>query len=583
MTGTSADHDSDAPSDVSSLSLAVWRKAISVPTRPDLLRVVFGACLIITLGFVYGLLQGPTTGLWAAFSLSVACLAITTTILYFAIPRENPETYYLFRNEATSAMFRDMGRSRSLAFLGIANSHLAQYMKEVRDAARDSGRALPWEDIHVFVARDDMAADWVSSPRQFHDDIHGAVDSISMLLTDDVTLRVAPNVRTVKFYQSKLFQYSGGSYFGSGRPSSSAEDLNREWSVVYPVHYLPAVQVDARESLAARYERTRKSDHRHIAVMNKYTEALKFVHDHSTLLLSLDLADPWNESVDQWVKFERTFHIYEGITNELLRRIGLSPSAQVLEFGCGPGLLSGVVASHCKSGRLIAIDKSPQMVRCAKEHLKSSGASMATVGDARTPMFATRSFESRGIVKFDVVLVMFALHELLTGNVSVAELMALWTHEYLKTSGRVVVALHNGVVADLDKAPGFEGWTDPLRASLRELFALNYGDKVLREPPRPLSLAAITGQLVDAGFHVSVQQFQVSRSMEDRLAMWRVPAIMNTLVDIRQVPPELYSTVLDRVRDKVVGLETMPTTVALLQVSRGAPREGQPPGRRDPR
>jgi len=299
MTGTSAGDDSDTPSAVSSLSVAVWRKATSVPTRSDLLRVVFGVCLIITLGFAYGLLQDPTTGLWAAFSLSVVGLTITTTALYLAIPRENPETYYLFRNEATSAMFRDMGRSRSLAFLGIENSHLAQYMKEVRDAARDSGRTLPWEDIHVFVARDDMAADWVASPRQFHDDIHVAVDSISMLLTDHVTLRVAPNIRTVKFYQSKLFQYSGGSYFASRRPSFSAEDLNREWSVVYPVHYLPAVQPDARESLAARYERTRKSDHRHIAVMNKYTDALGFVRDHSTLLLSLDLSASIHR-VNEW-------------------------------------------------------------------------------------------------------------------------------------------------------------------------------------------------------------------------------------------------------------------------------------------
>jgi SAM-dependent methyltransferase len=312
--------------------------------------------------------------------------------------------------------------------------------------------------------------------------------------------------------------------------------------------------------------------------MNRYSEALEFVHKNSTALFSLDLSDPWNDSANEWSSFQQKHPVYQRITRQVLECIGLREGSRVLEFGCGPGLTSIEVVNRLGvSGALVAMDASPQMVSLAKQNLKGCPGATATVGDARLPLFGPCAFSQNTRHQFDVVLVLFAFHEM-TDQSSASDLIASWAQAYLRPDGRAVVVLHNGVLSDIATPPGFpRRWPDPLRDDLEKLCRLAFGPVALKPAPVKLNVSAIKNDLERRGFSVRRTDLApVGRTMSDRIDMWRVPAILNSLVDLKTVPYKKCQPILEQVGNDVYGKNTMPTTVVILEVAGGSAEETRP-------
>lgn len=79
----------------------------------------------------------------------------------------------------------------------------------------------------------------------------------------------------------------------------------------------------------------------------------------------------WNRWSDWYGLSERDF---EPIRRELIRRLGISEGDTVLEVGCGPGVNFGLIRNAIgKSGKLVAIDYSPEMVTEATRRAEENG------------------------------------------------------------------------------------------------------------------------------------------------------------------------------------------------------------------
>lgn len=70
----------------------------------------------------------------------------------------------------------------------------------------------------------------------------------------------------------------------------------------------------------------------------------------------------------------------------------LQPTSEVLDVGCGPGVLAAAVAARCPGGRVVALDQSPDRARQAGVALSRWDGS-AVVGDAAALPFPDASFD----------------------------------------------------------------------------------------------------------------------------------------------------------------------------------------------
>lgn len=79
----------------------------------------------------------------------------------------------------------------------------------------------------------------------------------------------------------------------------------------------------------------------------------------------------WNRWSDWYGLSERDF---EPLREELIAGLGLEESDSVLDIGCGPGVNFGPIRSAIgDSGRLVAVDYSPEMVAKAEERVAANG------------------------------------------------------------------------------------------------------------------------------------------------------------------------------------------------------------------
>jgi 2-polyprenyl-3-methyl-5-hydroxy-6-metoxy-1,4-benzoquinol methylase len=74
---------------------------------------------------------------------------------------------------------------------------------------------------------------------------------------------------------------------------------------------------------------------------------------------------------------ERHFFLYQ-----MLRKQGLRNNSRVLEFGCGIGIITALMARSVKAGRILAVDISPAAVELAKRAVRGASATIdIVVGD----------------------------------------------------------------------------------------------------------------------------------------------------------------------------------------------------------
>jgi trans-aconitate 2-methyltransferase len=88
--------------------------------------------------------------------------------------------------------------------------------------------------------------------------------------------------------------------------------------------------------------------------------------------------------------------------HQMLRKQGLRSDSRILEFGCGIGVITALMARSVKAGRILAVDISPASVALAKGAVRGASAAIdIVVGDIATFRAADEVFDF--ITLFDVL------------------------------------------------------------------------------------------------------------------------------------------------------------------------------------
>lgn len=135
--------------------------------------------------------------------------------------------------------------------------------------------------------------------------------------------------------------------------------------------------------------------------------------------------------------------------------------------------------------------------------------------------------------------------------------LANWCREHLVDGGLLALCAHNTAISDVDSA--YSTSNDELRHRILQN-ALAIDLKILEpiaERPR-LDTDTIVGGVLDSGFELlNTWDERFANSSGARIQLWRVPAVIGTLVDVQ------HAGNIDRLvpKEKDLESETMPMTV----------------------
>lgn len=464
--------------------------------------------------------------------------------------------FFLSRFDAEPNMKRDMLTASRLVFLGISNVSLSAYIEEVIGLLKD-GEALPWKHLHVHFASQAIGETWEGGA--FNENRTKAILAVWEALRRAYMEGCLPHLVAVTFWISHDSGYFSGSLFRRPEDEHLAEF---KYPIIYVVFAVPAPKADAKSSSTLRLTSAGTAKAREFH--ETYNRAYLNIVNTSRILAQCEIGDVWDNSADAWYNFQCRYDVYRKAMKRLIEWAGIASTQHVLDVGCATGQASVPLANRVADGSLTLLDSSPEMIRMAQtqEDLCEHGNVRFVVTDVRTEL----DLAPRGS-GFDVVVLHFSLQWMIRPDFSLSDLAAV-LNRVLTSDGEVLIAVHNSVLSD-DEFLFAEDWVDPLRVSLRAR-ATDHGFIVREADATPrLSETEIFGAFTNAGFALSgrtVESFE--RTMADRVQMWRVPAVLDSFLEVHGHGVEQINELLDCVLDDVCGSvprTTPPTKVLYLK------------------
>ncbi len=508
------------------------------------------ALIVAIVGFVASLLALQNAPPWVTALTVLVSVAVVAIIFYpvmrpYIVQRDR-FVWFINRTDATPDMQREMERHDTLVFIGISQVKLAHYLRPSMDKI-SRGQAGDWKYVSVYFAHDDYGRSWEGD--QFRRNLRTARQEIAQMLCD----RDCPmtNLRNVSFWQSGKPLGYGGSIFGN------TVDDTPEFDVIYTVNYLPST-ADTQEALTAKITRSggQRKETRRRNLFDVYLNAFDAFKKSS-----VDIGDfspsIWDWSGSEWHDYCEKFPGIDKSVGDLLSLADLRGGENVLDVGGGTGEPAKRILANLPSGRLTLLEGSPGMLGYAKRLLASD--------DSRV-RFALCHLFDRPETELDIQDQHYDIifcHQSIASLISKPENLAAfarWCRKYLARGGSVVLNAHNGVL-NMEYPAAFKDWNDPFRTRLVE--RLNDHQVQLRSRSAVrFEQAQIEEAFIQNGFTPDGNTICMTDiSMNDRALMWRVPAIMDSLVDVRQLGIPAAQKIIEEVRSDVRHQDTMPRKI----------------------
>jgi ubiquinone/menaquinone biosynthesis C-methylase UbiE len=514
------------------------------------LRRLFAAVVAIV-SFVSALLAFQTAPTWVILLTLNAIVFSAVSIFYpqlrALISSGEKIVWFTNRDNATPDMQVEMEKHDDLTFIGISQVSLADYLRPILLKGL-SYQKIKWKNITIYFAHDDVGRSWEG--QSFNQNLKNARQHIAEVLCDkDYML---DSLEKIAFRQATQPLGYGGSIFGN------TDQLLVDHDTIYTVNYLPSPNRDTKKSLTLKISRISKLNthkyHKH-KIFDAYLEAFQVLHSSSKNIGEF-MPSVWDWSGMEWSDFCKGYRGMEESTNELIKLAQLNGTENIIDIAGGTGEPAKHILTHIPQGSLTLLEASPGMLSVSKKLLG---------GDSRVRFALCRLF-NRPETEIDIYNqkydVIFCHQSLASISPTLAELsfFARWCKKYLTENGQVILNAHNGIL-DVPAVKGYKNWTDPFRTGLMN---------TLKKKNFPLSLQTYKKhnleQIKDAftqnGFELKQRtERNIEISMADRALMWHVPAVMDSIVDVKSVGIPQCHEIVDEVANTVLNMDTMPRTI----------------------
>jgi SAM-dependent methyltransferase len=466
--------------------------------------------------------------------------------------------WYAWRGDAEQDMYRDLINFEHIVFLGVSQTSLVGYLTHVLNDPERSG-PLPWRCLHVYFASPEIGTQ-LGTQHQVDNFVHNmksARSDIAILLTNPRYVKDIPNFQFIEFIQYQQPMSHGGSMYSHYPISETGASA---FSVIYVSHSQIRHLADLKEGLTIRLETLPNNQMNRVyeARMRYYTDAYLSLRRGARNLGTFKRSI-WDLSAEQWSKYAETSYCLKHSMETLVEMLGFQVGEKVLDLGSGSGETSSplVDAARAKKGKVVLLDGSPQMTAFSRRRYQGNQeVSIALCG------LPTHASELEDIdladEKFSCIVIHQSLHDLVTSYFTLDDL-AEWCYRKLTDTGRVIIGAHNNVVLTT-RPKTFENWHDPLRAALRRELR-GEGNRLKQ---RGRASIRFRGDEIEQAFKnknrfralPSCQQ-HIPLSMDERIRMWRVPAIMNSIFEAERMDSNKISKILDGIPKETSGQPTM--------------------------
>jgi trans-aconitate methyltransferase len=83
--------------------------------------------------------------------------------------------------------------------------------------------------------------------------------------------------------------------------------------------------------------------------------------------------DVWGDSAREYDSFEKKWHFYSTVAEEMVHSLPIKRDSKILELACGTGACASILASLSPDGEVVGIDSSQGMIDVARKNMLAAG------------------------------------------------------------------------------------------------------------------------------------------------------------------------------------------------------------------
>ena len=273
----------------------------------------------------------------------------------------------------------------------------------------------------------------------------------------------------------------------------------------------------------------------------------------------------WDRSVEQWQYFIGHSFAYQQSMAELAAEIAEHQPRCFIDLCCGTACLSARLRELLPDCKIVFADHSAHMLAAGQRALGTSGAAVQIDLTACPPPGAT----GPGLPRDADCLACHCALPLEPGNDQALHNFLATCSECLRPGGRLFLRLNNTCTA-IDGDP-YDPEHDVFRQLLERLATeLGVSGAMRRDPPRKLTPMDISRAIERSGTleEESKQHRSYPFTMAERLNLWRVPAILDTLFRLDRVDTAVLARLYERLERELPRSQTADVLTVTYVVSR---------------
>jgi SAM-dependent methyltransferase len=490
--------------------------------------------------------------LYPAISVLVAILTVTSAVLSFPIiafsiigififislldgtytfVRKNYNRRKIFcdRDDATPSMKKDLKKYKYLAFIGVSHIKLHIYLEET--IKLNKSKELPWESIVVFYATPELGQMW--ERENFEYNIKKSRINIVNVLFNANYRKLIPNLKTIQFRQCNSKCSFSGCFCGNENHNTNSIALQ----VIYSVNHLP-IDNQTEKSWTLRLERWNASTADDL--FNGFEKSFFEIKNRAETICDIKFS-LWEWSAVEWNDFVKQYNnSFQAGICKMIHGLDMN-NKYVLDLGAGTGNVANYLIQGFEVKKITLVDASANMLKAAKESIGDQAIYELFQLPLHSDYFLRNN---RG--KYDYIISHLSMQSLMNTMNDLSSFVST-CNDLLKSNGYVILAFHNSYEIQFEQR---NQQHDKFRIDLiNEIenngFALKEGVHI------PFQIEDISRVFTEKHFkQMHFEEFELRFTMHNRGCLWKIPAVLDSLVDVEKIGISKGKEMVQKVYEK---------------------------------